>query len=470
MMREHKKTISEMRSKFTERNNELVRAQDHLRTEKKQAVQAATAAAHELRRLSLLLKLSKENQAKMTGASESQQEAASISSSGGSAFTVVANEGGPDGAQQSRQATSEDDKENQAAIMLPKAPSSKKVVKLRIKLRRPLEPTSLDPIPEESQTLGGDDGCMEMEGVEVPPKSGEGGEHANVSIGEQEIFADGETFPKTLMDLEAKSLMDLDEVRPASADGDSQYRERPVHESPLPVKNHLAHAEDDSQHIAHVSSKHVTTRRGRSEDLSEGKGHNPVMVEQTVKEEVEQQENALKRTCAETFGQSAGELSRQERHRKRNRQGRVIEDTASKGKEAAEHDARAQDSHSEPTSLSAQIEMNCEGTQQEVQDQNHKPLCNMQDCLPNPEEEIGLNGEQGRPRRRQSIICYAEPSLSQKLRQGDQHTFNSGAYSVHVAFGGLGARCTCHFLRRRRCTICGAHYYDNVGDFRLVVL
>lgn len=415
-MREHKKMISDMRSKFTERNNELVRAHDQLRAEKKQAVQAATAAAHEIRRLSLLLKLSEEKQAKSPGLSGFQEKAAlsPTSSSEGSASTILASEDDGKGrVQQSAEREPENDKENQIGSMPLKAPSSKKVIKLRIKLRKPLEPTCLDPIPEEFQALGSDDSRMKMDGDETPQTSSESEELGFMPVSEHEGCAEDESYSKSMMDLVIPAVIGPEDF------GESHCREQPLQDSLLPVQKPLARVGYASEHIVHSPSKNVTTRRGKSEHGAlHGDGMAPDGTEQLLSSRV-----------------FAGELHRQERHRKRNRQDDVFEGMASRGKEAVEGDeVRAQNGDFETSSLQkSQLQMICERPPQEHQDQEQARVGTEEGIL---ESGSQAQNSEGRPRRRQTITSYVEPSLSQKLRQGDLHTFNSGGFECAVCVWG----------------------------------
>lgn len=59
----------------------------------------------------------------------------------------------------------------------------------------------------------------------------------------------------------------------------------------------------------------------------------------------------------------------------------------------------------------------------------HAQVPRQRESLSEHAEALESNTEDEGPRqlrRRQSLVSYAEPSLCQKLRQGDQHTFNSG--------------------------------------------
>jgi len=435
MVREHRRTIAEMKGKFTERNNDLVREQDKLKTERKQAVQMATAAAHEIRRLTFLVKLSAGTHEKMADGSLSQGEMTLPldSASEGSSSSAPADDHEGGGAQESAGTAVEgDDKENHIVFISPKAPSGKKVMKLRIKMRRPLEPTSLDPIPEdEAQNPAVDhsNAGMELDSIEASQES-DGDKHGDMSVCARGSSPKGEGDGHGEM---SSTSMNHSQVLQASANFDdlknSQHEQAP--DTPfLSGKEPFARAEDACKHSAKgMATGHVTTRRGAASNVG-GSSRLPKGAkrqeksEPMVQEEDEEQEGLQKRGCSALLGQSAGNASGEERHSKRTRQDNEM---VNKCEEAAGDAGKAQDG---PACSHAHL-----GRENERVDQGHggekvQPGSEVGDSMFNP-EDVGCNVE-GRPRRRLSSVSYAEPSLSQKLRQGDAHTFNSGGCKCAV--------------------------------------
>lgn len=428
MVREHRRTITEMKSKFTERNNDLVREQDKLKTEKKHAVQMATAAAHEIRRLTFLLKLSKGKHEKVAEGSQSQGKVALPldSASEGSSSSAPADDRDGGEAQESEEtALEEDDKENHIVFISPKAPSGKKVIKLRLKMRRPLQPTSLDTIPEDELHNPGGEHDMEMDSIEASQES-DGDENSDMSVTARGSSPEGES--KGHGEMSSISMMNLSHVLRASANFDdlrNSQHEQALDTPVLSGKEPFTRAEGDCKHSAkEMATGHVTTRRGAANKNVEGSSllSKGAKREETrappVQEEDEQCGGLKRRGCSELFGQSAGRESREERQRKRSRQDNFM---VSKCEEAAEDAGTAEDglacSHAHLGMESARFHQGYGGEEVLPDDE-------VDDSMLTQEEDVPV--EEVRPRRRLSGVSYAEPSLSQKLRQGDAHTFNSG--------------------------------------------
>ena len=80
MEREYKKALHDKQTKFTERNNELVKAQDTLKSEKKTAIAMTLAAGHEIKRLKTLLQVFQQEKATSASVTEFSTSAGAGSS------------------------------------------------------------------------------------------------------------------------------------------------------------------------------------------------------------------------------------------------------------------------------------------------------------------------------------------------------------------------------------------------------
>jgi hypothetical protein len=459
LLKEHKREVQDMKDKFSERNNTLVKSIDQLRKEKKQAQVVASAACDELKKARILLSVLK------AAGNEAEQfdpaERGSHSPGRGSKDTQTAPAAPGEPTREKRanldtcevhrdeagniasrsKHASADDKENVLNQKSPKAPAARrKVAPQPVRGRvTSLIPTVLESVPEEEEMLGiqrnGPGGAQEG-----TSGSGECDEQeANVSIvlespGAKQHLAWDTDFQEDSCapaDSQAATAISRSKLRRRASDSFELHHGGPRAQGtrmlPAEIPNEkdefVLHEqeEQDERGVKNLGCSSISASiPGQRNGARYAHAQEP--SEPMLPDALLAQASALAAEDMKTL--SAKAPSHRHGHTKERDarfQGEASANVA--GVSVASDDGMdVTDTASLLTdTVSESIGESGGGGKESLPQRKRDREQDEVDPITQPPEEEGRQ-----LRRRQSHVNYAEPSLHQKLRQGDAHTFNSG--------------------------------------------
>ena len=459
LLKEHKREVQDMKDKFSERNNTLVKGIDQLRNEKKQAQVVASAACDELKKVRILLSV-----LKAAGDEAEQFDPAgrgSHSRGRGNKDTQTAPaapreptrekranldpcEGHRDEAGNvasgSKHAPA-DDKENVLNQKSSKAPAARrKVAPQPVRGRvTSLIPTVLESVPEEEETLGilpngpggaqegtwGSSECDEQE-ADVPIVLGS--PTAKQHLEWDTHFQEDSCAPA---DSQADTASSRSKLRRRASDSFEPHHGGPraqgtrmlPAEIPNEKKEFVLHLqeEQDERGVKNSGCSIISaTISGERNGARCAHAHEP--SEPMLPDALLARARALTAEEMKTLSAKApSHLHDHPKEREARFQGEASANVA--GVSVASGDRMdVTDTVSMLTdTVSESIGESGEGDRESLPQRKRDREQDEADPMTQPSEEEGRQ-----LRRRQSLVNYAEPSLHQKLRQGDAHTFNSG--------------------------------------------
>ena len=444
LLKEHRREMQEMKDKFSERNNTLVKSIDQLRHDKKQAQLVAATACDELKKVRILLSVTKEAQDEAAqddsagcrapspgcGGNEHAAPAAPAEPSRATRAKLRACEGQREEVRASAPGNgpaSVDDKENILNHTSSKAPAKKKAAPRPVRCRV-LSPSVLEAVPEEEDVRP-----LEPDWLDEP--SGAQAGTSGCSDGhEQDGEKDANVFdvperPAVKQHLQLDADFQEDPYAPTNSQATpasslSKLRRRASFS--LELQQHgVPGAQDTSMLCAEI--------RGEKGELE---------LDQEQQQDWSLLSNVEKAGCSDISGEEMGAK-------------------CAHGQGPQEHaEARGHKKEREP---GFEGEASGEGGTGDGNSPPQRKRDSGKDGE-DPTPQTVSEGEGRQLRKRESLVSYAEPSLHEKLRQGDAHTFNSGENLFHFVSGVLFPVRVGYLDVAASVRVCRLRYWDQEED------